>query len=262
MKSKVTANPRYHWNLAALLRAVWTALSIFIVESLVFGLAVLPGALFWEWHFSWPVSPRWLRVVLLSMSFIPAYLLFAFALMFLSAAASRATGWRTPRRAEMPIAELGWPLLDWVRYAVLNHFVKIFAGTLFRSTPVWTLYMRLNGARMGRGVYVNSLAVTDHNLLEFGNDVVIGGGVHMSGHTVEKGVVRTAPIRLGDRVVVGVGAVVDIGADIGAGTHVGALGLVPKYAVLEPDSIYVGIPVQRLSRRPHPPETIIRKDPD
>jgi hypothetical protein len=35
--------------------------------------------------------------------------------------------------------------------------------------------------------FVNSLAVTDHNLLDFGADVVIGNAVHLSGHTVERG---------------------------------------------------------------------------
>jgi len=40
---------------------------------------------------------------------------------------------------------------------------------------------------IGRGVHINSLAVNDHNLLEFGDRVVVGGGVHLSGHTVEDG---------------------------------------------------------------------------
>ena len=57
--------------------------------------------------------------------------------------------------------------------------------------------MRMNGAKLGRRVFVNSLDVTDHCLLEFGDDVVIGAGVHLSGHTVERGLVRTAPVRLG-----------------------------------------------------------------
>ena len=71
-----------------------------------------------------------------------------------------------------------------------------FAGSLFHATPLWILYLRLNGARVGRGVYVNSLALVDHNLLEFGDSTVIGSGVFLSGHTVESGVVKTAPVQL------------------------------------------------------------------
>ena len=73
----------------------------------------------------------------------------------------------------MRLADLEWPLLDWVRYMVAIHIVRLFAGTLFRGTPIWSAYLRLNGARVGRRVYVNSLGVSDHNLLEFGDDVVI-----------------------------------------------------------------------------------------
>jgi hypothetical protein len=40
--------------------------------------------------------------------------------------------------------------------------------------------------------------VSDYNLIECGDDVVIGGAVHLSGHTVEAGVVKTARIRLGN----------------------------------------------------------------
>jgi acetyltransferase-like isoleucine patch superfamily enzyme len=139
--------------------------------------------------------------------------------------------------------------MRWVRYAISIHLVRIFAGPLFRSTPLWTSYMRLNGARMGRRVYVNSLAVTDHNLLNFGDDVVIGGGVHLSGHTVEKGVLKTAPVRLGNKVTIGVGSVIDIGVEAGAGCQVGALAFVPKFSKLDAGSVYVGIPVRKLEQR-------------
>ncbi len=36
------------------------------------------------------------------------------------------------------------------------------------------LATRVTGARIGRRVYVNTLFISDHNLLEFGDDVVIG----------------------------------------------------------------------------------------
>lgn len=46
----------------------------------------------------------------------------------------------------------------------------------------------------------------DHNLLDFGDGVVIGANVHVSGHTVEAGVVKTAPVRPGRGVTVGWGS--------------------------------------------------------
>jgi acetyltransferase-like isoleucine patch superfamily enzyme len=174
--------------------------------------------------------------------------LFAVSLMVLSALSTRWLGWRTPANGEMPINALEWPLLCWVRYMVSVHIVRLFAGSVFRATPLWTFYLRLNGARLGRGVYVNSLAVNDHNLLDFGDRVVIGDGVHLSGHTVERGVVRTAAIRLGHDVTIGLGSVVGIGVDAEARCQVGALSMVPKFYRLKSDTTYVGAPVRVLQQ--------------
>ena len=228
------------------LRVTWTLISIFVVECFVFGLAMLPGALFWE-MFSLQTYPIVLvRIVVLSMAFIPAYGLFALSLMVLSALSVRWLGWRTPANAEMSIKAMEWPLLNWVRYMVSVHVVRLFAGSVFRATPLWTFYLRLNGARLGRGVYVNSLAVNDHNLLDFGSRVVIGDGVHLSGHTVEQGIVKTASVRLGDNVTIGLGSVVGIGVEAGPRSSVGALSLVPKFSRLKADTTYVGAPVREI----------------
>lgn len=227
-------------------RVVWAVLSWYVVESLVFALAVLPAGLFWLWHFKRVPGPQALDVLVLALTFVPAYLAFAAALMFLSALATRMLGWRTPPNAEMSIAEIGWPLLHWARYAAVHHVVRVFAGSVLRSTPLWTLYLRLNGARVGRGVYVNSLSIMDHNLIEIGDGAVVGSDVHLAGHTVEAGVVRTAGVRIGRDATIGVGSVIGIGVVVGDGAHVGALSVVPKYRVLEPGSVYVGAAVRRL----------------
>ena len=228
------------------LRVAWALASAFVVESVVFGLAVLPAALFWEWHLLWQLPVPWIRIVVLSMAFIPAYILFALTLMILSATSARLFGWRTPRNAQMRIIDFDWPLLDWGRYMIATHLVRVFAGSPFRATPLWTMYMRLNGARIGRGAFVNTLAVTDHNLLEIGDGAVIGSDVHMSGHTVEHGVVKTGGVRIGRNVTVGVESVIAIGVEIGDGAQVGALSLVPKFTHLEAGRTYVGIPVRRV----------------
>ncbi len=234
------------WSRTAWLRLAWAIGSLFVVESLIFGVSVLPAAVFYQWHLGWRIEPEWLRIVLLAMAFLPSYLMFALVFMASSAGVMRLHGWQTPRDAELRIVDLDWPLLGWARYLIATHLVRIFAGTFLKSTPIWSWYLRLNGAKLGRRVFVNSLAVNDHNLLEFGDDVVIGDDVHLSGHTVEHGLVKTGCVRLGSGVMVGVGAVVEIGVDAGAGCQIGALSVVPKHSVLDAHSVYVGIPARKL----------------
>jgi non-ribosomal peptide synthetase-like protein len=175
--------------------------------------------------------------------------------MVVSAVATRVVGARTPANAEMRLADMSWYLMRWAHYMVATHLVRVLAGTMFRGSPVWTAYLRLNGARIGRRVYVNSLYLSDHNLLEIGNDVVIGSDVHLSGHTVEDGIVKTAAVRIGNGATIGLGSVVDIGVEVGPGCQIGALSLVPKFSKLPAGSVQAGIPARRLDtgrdERPH-----------
>lgn len=240
---------KIEWRSRVVARMAWTIITVLAVESLVFGLSVLPAALFWDVFFARDYPTRPIAIVVLSMAFIPTYLIFAFVLMVLSAVTTGVLGWRTPRDTEMRLADIDWRLCNWARYMASIHVVRLFAGAVFRATPLWALYLKLNGARLGRGVYVNSLAVNDHNLLEFDDHVVIGDGVHLSGHTVERGLVKTATVRLGRNVTIGLGSVVGIGVEAGPGCQVGALSLVPKYTKLEGNTTYVGTPVRKLERR-------------
>jgi acetyltransferase-like isoleucine patch superfamily enzyme len=191
-------------------------------------------------------SSSLVRLIVFSAAAVPSYVLFAVFLMVISPLATRLAGWRTVGNAQMQIASMGWPLLRWGRYAASTYLVRVLAGTLFRGSPIWTAYMRLNGARLGKRVFVNSLAVGDHNLLEFGDDVVIGADAHISGHTVEAGFVRTAPVKLGSNVTVGVGSVIEIGVQIGSNCQVGALSFVGKHEILESGAVYAGIPARRI----------------
>jgi acetyltransferase-like isoleucine patch superfamily enzyme len=203
--------------------------------------------LIWSHVFALTASSSVISAIAFSIVVVPSYVLFALLLMFVSAAMVRTLQWETPANVEMRIADLEWPLLQWARSMVATHVVRFFAGGLFRGSPIWTTYLRLAGARIGRRVYVNSLAVTDYNLLEFGDDVVIGDGAHLSGHTVEGGVVKTAPLRLGRNVTIGLGSVLEIGVEVGDGCQLGALSFVRKHTRLEAGAVYAGIPAHRLA---------------
>jgi acetyltransferase-like isoleucine patch superfamily enzyme len=220
---------------------------IAIVEATVFGLAVAPVFVIWSWLASATSDDLLRRVVVFSVASAPSYVLFALGLMLFSALATRVTGARTPDAVELSIADMEWPVLRWARYMVSTHVVRVFAGLVFRGSPIWTWYLRLNGARLGRHTYVNSLFISDHNLLEFGDDVIIGADVHLSGHTIERGILKTGPVKVGRGVVIGIDTVVDIDVEFGAECQVAAMSFVPKHSRLEPGALYGGIPIRKIS---------------
>ena len=232
-------------DLARTARISWAVATVLVMETVLLGISATPGVALWTWVYDWP-APAWARVLILAMAFVPSYVLFAACLMVTSAVAARLFGWRTLPDLNLPLAGFSWPVLDWGRYLITIHVVRLFAGGIFRSTPVWTWYLRLNGARIGPGGWVNSLVLMDHNLLDFDRDVVIGSDAHISGHVVERGMLRTAPVRLGRGVTVGVGSVVGIGVVCGERTQIGALSVVPKFTTLEAGVTYAGAPVRRL----------------
>lgn len=231
-------------SLTLALRFMWTVVSCFVVESVIVGLAAVPAVAFYQWHLTLSLDPYPLRIFLLAAALLPAYVLFAVLLMTLSAEATRLLGWRPPPQADLRISELPIELRNWARYAIISHLVHVMAGSVFRSTPLWVWYMRRNGAKVGRHVWVNSLQVGDDCLLDLGDEVVIGAGVHLAAHTVERGLLRLAPVHLGPGTTVGVGAHIGIGVTTGRNTQIGSMSVVPKFASLDADTTYVGIPAR------------------
>jgi acetyltransferase-like isoleucine patch superfamily enzyme len=228
-------------------RIAWTIASLTAVQTAICAISMMPVIWIWSYLAAIPPSRPATRLIAFSSAIVPSYVLFALCLMTVSPLAIRLLGWNTPPDRDLRIADLEWPLLRWVRYAASLHVTRVLAGTFFRGSPMWTTHLRLNGARLGKRVYINSLGVSDYNLFECGDDCVIGGSVHLSGHTVEAGVLKTAAVRLGPGVTVGLGSVVEIGVEVGANAQIGALSFVPKHTHLAGGGIYAGIPVTRLS---------------
>jgi hypothetical protein len=227
------------------LRIAWMIASFTVVQAVMCGMAAAPLVLIWTLMLD--VMPSGVATVaFISLAALPSYGVFAILFMAVSAFTLRLLGWQTPRDTQMRIADFDWPVLNWTRSMAALHVVRVLAGSLYRASPVWTAYLRWSGARLGRRVYVASLALSDYNLLEFGDDVVIGADVHLSGHTVEGGMVKTAGVRLGRGVTIGLGSVIDIGVEIGDECQIGALSLVPKGATLQAGAVYVGRPVRRV----------------
>ncbi|HEY2834642.1 MAG TPA: Pls/PosA family non-ribosomal peptide synthetase [Sporichthyaceae bacterium] len=107
----------------------------------------------------------------------------------------------------------------WVVKSVVqrNPLILIMLGS-----PLYGVYLRALGARIGRGTTILTNQVplcTD--LFSVGEDTVIRRDTVMPGYHAEAGLIRTGRITLGDRVVVGAKTVVDIETAMGDGAQLG-----------------------------------------
>lgn len=110
-----------------------------------------------------------------------------------------------------------------------NPLVPLMVGS-----PLLTLYLRLLGARIGRGTTMLTRqfpVCTD--LFTVGAGTVIRKDAVLVGYHVENQVVRTGRVAIGDRAVVGENSVLEIGTAVGDDAHLGhASSLHPGQAVL------------------------------
>jgi acetyltransferase-like isoleucine patch superfamily enzyme len=103
--------------------------------------------------------------------------------------------------------------------------------------------------RVGRRVQFNTAVVADQNLIEVGDDTVIGGDVTLVCHSAERGRLVTAPTRIGRGVTVGLMAVILPGCTIGDGAVIAAGAVLMKGTQVGPGEIWAGSPARRVGGR-------------
>jgi len=111
---------------------------------------------------------------------------------------------------------------------VANPLARMVVGT-----PLYTLYFRMLGARIGRRTVIfTTHAPVCTDLVAVGAGTVIRKDVHVTGYHARAGVIETGPVILGRDAFVGEHTVIDIHAALGDGAQVGhASALLPGQAV-------------------------------
>jgi non-ribosomal peptide synthetase-like protein len=133
------------------------------------------------------------------------------------------------------------------RWAVLNYLVVV-DNRLFlwfwQGTSVLTLWYRALGARIGRRVTINTTMIGDWDMLTIGDDAFIAADAFVVCHLGEHGHLRFAPVHIGDRCTVGLGARVFPGVVMKDGSALGANSLVKKFTELGENEIWGGVPAR------------------
>lgn len=142
----------------------------------------------------------------------------------------------------------GWTAVRWVTANAAVILLRWLGLDLLRCTPWMNVYLRLMGARLGDRVIVNSAQLYDIDLLEIGDDTVIGGDAVIMAHSAQDGRLTLAPVRIGRRVTIGHQAVIHGGVEVGDDAVVGAMALVARNTCIPAGERWGGVPARPLGR--------------
>jgi non-ribosomal peptide synthetase-like protein len=112
--------------------------------------------------------------------------------------------------------------LRYVRFWVVKTLVRRNPIVFFTGSPLFNLYLRALGAKVGRGVVIFSTHVpicTD--LLTIGDGTVIRKDAFINGYRAHAGFIQVGAITIGKNVVISEQTVIDIDTSMGDGTQLG-----------------------------------------
>ena len=137
--------------------------------------------------------------------------------------------------------------LAYVRFWIVKTLVRSSpAARLFIGSPLYSLYLRALGAKIGPGVVILSRRVpvcTD--LLTIGAGTVIRKEVIFNGYRAQSGRIETGPVTLGRDAFVGERSVLDINTSIGDGGQLGHASALHSGQAVPAGERWHGCPAQR-----------------
>lgn len=137
--------------------------------------------------------------------------------------------------------------LGYFRFWLVKTLVqRNLVALLFHGSPLYVLYLRALGAKIGPGVAIFSRNVpvcTD--LLTIGAGTVIRKDSFFTGYRAEAGVIQTGSITLGKDVFVGEMSVIDIDTSLGEGAQLGHVSSLHPGQAVRAEEHWHGSPARR-----------------
>ena len=133
--------------------------------------------------------------------------------------------------------------IQWA-WSMVFHKIALFFLPFLVPSFIGNTFYRLSGAKLGKGVQINSAYINDAGSVTLGDGVVIGGKAIINAHLTEKGELVMAPVNIGMDALIGMGSVIQPGCVIGEGAIVASRAVVPKWTNIPAGEVWGGIPAR------------------
>nr|WP_243727583.1 Pls/PosA family non-ribosomal peptide synthetase [Actinocrispum wychmicini] len=139
-----------------------------------------------------------------------------------------------------------WSSFVW-RNELADTFVEVVAGpwlvTSSLGTPVLTAWLRTMGAKIGRGVYLDTYWLPEADLVSLGDGVSVNRGCVLQTHLFHDRIMSMSEVLMDDGSTLGPHGIVLPGAKVGARATIGPASLVMRGEGVPPDTRWLGNPI-------------------
>ena len=218
---------------------------LLIYTVILWGLPVAPAyAVFDQISAQFLTTSTFANYIIYGLSAGLAFMIYILSLLFFSGMTQRIIHVRVPEDKIVDKLE-SWTT---VRWAVCAHLHRCTHPVLVHTipSPICNAYYRLAGAKIGKGVQINTINLHDPSTVTIGDKVVIGGRSVINGHLVEKGQIVLARVKLEAGCLIGAGSTIQPGVRIGKGAVIATNGLVGKWKDIPDGEVWAGLPVKKI----------------
>jgi acetyltransferase-like isoleucine patch superfamily enzyme len=219
-----------------------------IISGLICGIALIPAI--------WLVSQVWKSIqgsianfwdlLLISLSLGVGYFLFGGSLMIAIVVIRNLFQIKNEQGRSIIFSVATF---KFAVYSSLLALARHFILPLVRSTPIINLFYRGMGAKIGKNVLIGTFSIWDCDLVEIGDDCVIGGNVAITAHIGQGQKGRMRRVKIGKQVTIGANSYIMPGVVIEDNVLVGPNSVVPMGKRLKANSVYWGSPVEKVADR-------------
>ncbi len=130
--------------------------------------------------------------------------------------------------------------------------------TVFDGTPLKPLFLRLQGAKVGRMVFDDGVGITEPSLVSIGDYSILNFGSTLQAHSLEDGTFKSDRIAINAACTLDTGAFVHYGVRLEEGATVDADAFVMKGSTLSAESRWQGNPAREVGTNAEPAMGVTR----
>lgn len=148
------------------------------------------------------------------------------------------------------------------RYWLVDSLNKLVNLNLFNGTPLYNLYMRSMGLKLGKNVHLSAFDCGAPDLIEIGDCTSISSSVMLNNIVIENGLLKISSIKIGDHCYIGTSSVVNGNCKMENQSELKDLSCLSYGQVATEGGIYNGSPaclVKQKTKAEYSKATIISK---